>query len=80
MAESYVRPPLVAAEVRSATVARWRFRAVAALLLVVLAGLVVLAFLRFSGVASEDPGFTGGLQAPVGVESSTAWPGASLSS
>ncbi len=64
MAESYVRPPIVAAEARSATGARWRFRVIAAVLLVLVAGLVVVAFLRFSGVASEDPGFTGGLTAP----------------
>lgn len=67
MAESYVRPPLVPTEPRSAAAARWRFRLLAVLLLVLLAALVVLAFVRFSGVASEDPGFTGGLRLPVGA-------------
>lgn len=64
MGEQWVRPPVVAAEASSATAARWRFRAVAVLLLALVAALVVALFLHFSGVTSEDPGFTGGLRHP----------------
>jgi hypothetical protein len=65
--ETWVRPPVVASELRSAAFARWRFRLVAlAVLVAVVAGFVLL-FLRFSNVTGgEDPGI-GGLRAPQAV-------------
>ena len=56
MAEDYIRPPLVAREPASRLLALWRFRLLAFALLAVLTYLVVLIFLRFSGVNAEDPG------------------------
>lgn len=58
--EDYVRPPLVAAEPPSATAARWRYRVVAGLLLLLALAVLVWVFLRFSGVTGgEDPGLIG---------------------
>jgi hypothetical protein len=55
--EPYVRPPLVARERGSSSLATWRFRLLAAVLLLAAALLVVYLFLRFSNVTGgEDPG------------------------
>lgn len=62
--EQWTHPPVVAQEAPSATVARWRFRVLATLLLVALAVGVLLLFLTFSGVTAEDPGLGVGLGAP----------------
>jgi hypothetical protein len=59
--EQYVRPALVAREAPSTAFARWRFRLLAVVVLVLLVALVVLAFVTFSGVGAEDPGLSGGL-------------------
>jgi hypothetical protein len=55
--ETWVRPPVVAAEAPSRSLALWRYRVLAlVLLLLVLAGFVWL-FLTFSDVTGgEDPG------------------------
>jgi hypothetical protein len=65
-AEQYVRPPLVAREAPSPGVALWRFRAVALVLLALLAAGVVALFLHFSNITAEDPGLggAGGLGPP----------------
>lgn len=64
--EQYVRPPLVAAEPPSATAARWRYRVVAGVLLLLSLAVLVWVFLRFSGVTGgEDPGLIGTLPALV---------------
>ncbi|MCW2600586.1 MAG: hypothetical protein JWM02_2415 [Frankiales bacterium] len=60
-AEDYVRPPLVARELPSTTLAIWRFRVGALLLLALLTLAVTLLFLHFSGVTAEDPGLSGSL-------------------
>ena len=55
--EQWVRPPVVAAEPRSARAALWRYRVVSGLLLLLVAVAVVWLFLRFSNVTGgEDPG------------------------
>ena len=61
MTEQYVRPPLVATEPLSPSVARWRFRLVAMLLLALLTLVFVVIFLKVSGVTAEDPGLGVGL-------------------
>lgn len=61
MAEQYVRPPLLAAEPKSARSARWRYRLLAGLFLVLLTVLFVVIFMKVSGVTSEDPGLGVGL-------------------
>jgi hypothetical protein len=60
--EQYVRPALVARELPSATLATWRFRLGALVVLILLVLAVVLAFVKFSGVGAEDPGLGGALQ------------------
>ena len=65
--EQYVRPPVVATEPGSPTVALWRFRIVALLLLVGLTLVVVMLFLHFSGVTAEDPGLGGALRPARGL-------------
>lgn len=61
--EPYVRPPLIAAEPRSAVVALWRYRLGAGIVLLVVLLALVWLFLRFSGVTNgEDPGFGAALQ------------------
>ena len=62
MPEHYIHPPLVAAEASSARFARWRYRLVALLLLLILTIAVVYAFLQISGVTAEDPGLGGALR------------------
>ena len=55
--ETWVRPPVVAAEPPSRALATWRYRAVAVLALVVVVAVFVLLFLTFSDVTGgEDPG------------------------
>ena len=55
--ESWVRPPVVAAEAPSRRAAAWRYRVVSLLLLVLVTLAVVWLFLRFSNVTGgEDPG------------------------
>ena len=64
--ESWVRPPVVAAEPRSRKVALWRYRVVSLLLLLLVAVAVVWLFLKFSNVTGgEDPGI--GLRRPAPV-------------
>jgi hypothetical protein len=61
--ETWVRPPVVAAEPRSTRAAVWRYRAVSFVLLVLLAVLTAWLFLKFSNVTGgEDPGI--GLSRP----------------
>ena len=63
--EQYVRPPLVAAEAPSPTLARWRYRLVATVLLLLTLAALLWLFLHFSGVTGgEDPGLVGALSAP----------------
>ena len=60
--DDYVRPPLVARELPSAALARWRYRVVALVALVLVVLLFVLLFLKFSNVTGgEDPGLVGSL-------------------
>jgi hypothetical protein len=55
--ETWVRPPVVAAEARSTRAAAWRYRVVSVVLLVLVATLVGWLFLKFSNVTGgEDPG------------------------
>jgi hypothetical protein len=62
--EEYVRPPLVAAEAPSATLARWRYRLAALALLLVALAFFTWLFLQLSGVTGgENPGI-GGLPQP----------------
>ena len=57
MAEDYVRPPLVAFEPASPSVARWRFRIVVGLIfLIVLGGLTVLLFTVLLANNEGNPG------------------------
>jgi hypothetical protein len=64
--ETYVRPPLVAAEAPSAFWSLLRYRLVAGVLLVIVLLALLWLFLTFSGVTGgEDPGFIGTLPAPV---------------
>lgn len=67
MTEQYVRPPLVAIEPVSPAVARWRFRAVAFVLLALLTLVFVVIFLKVSGVTAEDPGLGVGLGPVMGT-------------
>ena len=61
--ETWVRPPVVAAEARSSRAAAWRYRVVSLVLLLLVAVLVVWLFLKFSNVTGgEDPGI--GLSRP----------------
>jgi hypothetical protein len=62
-AEQYVRPALVARELPSGAAAVWRFRLGALIVLVLLVGAVVYAFVTAGGVGAEDPGLGGGLPA-----------------
>ena len=64
MAEHYVRPPLVPREAPSATLAVWRYRLLAGVLLLVVGLAVLVMFLKFTGATAEDPGFGVGLRAP----------------
>lgn len=64
--ESWVRPPVVAAEPRSPKVALWRYRVVSLLLLLLVAVAVAWLFLKFSNVTGgEDPGI--GLRPPTPI-------------
>ena len=55
--ESWVRPPVVAAEAPSRRAALWRYRIASLLLLVLVTLAVVWLFLKFSNVTGgEDPG------------------------
>jgi hypothetical protein len=55
--ESWVRPPVVPTEAPSKAFANWRYRVVAAVLLIVVAYVFVKLFLQFSDVTGgEDPG------------------------
>ena len=74
MVEHYVRPPLVAREAPSASAARWRFRVVSGILLLLFAGLALVMLLKLSGATDEDPGFGVGLQAPSGTVSTALVP------
>ena len=63
--ESWVRPPVVARELPSAALARWRYRVVALVLLALVVLLFVGLFLRFSNITGgEDPGLVGSLGRP----------------
>ena len=63
MRETWVRPPVVAAEAPSKRAAAWRYRVVSIVLLMVVAALVGWLFLKFSDVTGgEDPGI--GLSRP----------------
>ncbi|MCU1596133.1 MAG: hypothetical protein JWO12_3525 [Frankiales bacterium] len=65
--EDYVRPPLVPHEPGSRSVATWRYRVVALLLLAATVALFALLFLKFSNITGgEDPGLNQGLPAPRG--------------
>ena len=65
--ETWVRPPVVAAEAPSKKAALWRYRVVAIVLLVLVALLVGWLFLKFSNVTGgEDPGI--GLTRPAPVQ------------
>jgi hypothetical protein len=71
--EHYVHPPLVGAEPPSPAMARWRYRVVAGVLLLVALAVLVWVFLRFSGVTGgEDPGLIGTLPAPVSAAAGPA--------
>ena len=55
--ETWVRPPVVAAEAPSKRAAAWRYRVVSLVLLALVALAVVWLFLKFSNVTGgEDPG------------------------
>ena len=56
MAESYVRPPLLAREAPPAWRAAWRFRLGALLVLGLLVLLAVVAFRQLTGATAQDPG------------------------
>ena len=58
MTERYVRPPLLAAEVAPAWIGRWRFRAIALLVLGGLLLLAVLLFRELTGATAQDPGLS----------------------
>ena len=62
MAEDYVRPPILAAEPPSRRAATWRFRAVMALIVLILAAGVVLVIRAMT--ASNDNGGTIGARVP----------------
>jgi len=62
MAEDYVRPPILAVEPPSRRAAAWRFRAVMALIVVILVAAIV--FVIRSLTASNDNGGTIGAPAP----------------
>ncbi|MFN2538360.1 MAG: hypothetical protein ABR549_09435 [Mycobacteriales bacterium] len=69
--ETWVRPPVVATEPASKKLALWRYRIVAALLLLIVVFLVAKLFLTFSDVTGgEDPGI--GLSRPAPVQVTTA--------
>ena len=74
MAERWVRPPLLAREAPSPSAARWRFRVVSAVLLLLFAVLAAAMLIKLSGASSEDPGFGVGLQAPSGTVSTALVP------
>jgi hypothetical protein len=72
--EQYVRPPTVALEPPSARLAAWRYRLVAALMLLLALAFFSWLFLKVSGVTGgEDPGITGGLGQPSSGTLSTAF-------
>ncbi len=72
--EEYVRPPLVAAEAPSPTVARWRYRAVATVALLLLLVFFTWAFFQLKDVtgSGEDPGL--GAQPGSGIVSTALVP------
>jgi len=55
--EDYVRPPLVAVEPPSRRAARWRVRAVMAVLVLALAAVAVLVVHLLTGGGEGSPGF-----------------------
>lgn len=59
MAERYTRPPLVPREAAPAWRATWRFRAVALVLLAVVAFAAVRLVQGFSAATGQDPGVGG---------------------
>jgi len=61
--ETWVHPPVVAAEAPSTRAAAWRYRLASAVLLLLVAAIVGWLFLKFSNVTGgEDPGI--GLSRP----------------
>jgi len=68
MAEDYVRPPILAVEPPSRRAAAWRFRAVMALIVVILVAAIV--FVIRSLTASNDNGGTIGAPAPAPASAS----------
>jgi hypothetical protein len=64
VAEDYVRPPILAIEPPSRRAAVWRFRAVMALIVVILAAGLVLAIRAITG-GGEGGATVGGLAVPV---------------
>jgi len=61
--ETWVRPPVVAAEAPNPRLAVWRYRLISLVLLLVVAIAVIWLFLTFSNVTGgEDPGI--GLSRP----------------
>ncbi len=71
MAEDYVRPPILAIEPPSRRAAVWRFRAVMALVVVIVAAGVVLAIRAITG-GGEGGATVGGLAVPVATAASPA--------
>jgi hypothetical protein len=63
-AEDYIRPPLVALEPPSRRAARWRFRAVMAVLVIILALVAVLVVRLLTGGGEGSPGLSNNQGAP----------------
>jgi hypothetical protein len=61
MSEDYVRPPIVAMELRSQRAAIWRFRIVMGLLLAVLVGLIAWVAHLIITSGNDTGGTVGGL-------------------